>query len=136
GGAFPGPVPELRRVGYLAAPPRERRFGDKPSHPPPVSAGRRHQSESAQEKAAPGAGRRRAGTASDEETRTLQFTAKICGGRLLQRHPDIGCMLQRHDAIRPAVDEGPLAVSLLRCPSRASPPFIPFQSFIPLPLFL
>jgi hypothetical protein len=34
---------------------------------PPTSAGWRHQSESAQEKAAPGAGRRRAGTASDEE---------------------------------------------------------------------
>jgi len=34
---------------------------------PPTSAGRRHQSESAQEKAAPGAGRMRAGAASDEE---------------------------------------------------------------------
>src|SRR5215467_15790882 len=34
---------------------------------PPTSAGRTHQSESAQEKAAPGAGRMRAGTASDEE---------------------------------------------------------------------
>jgi hypothetical protein len=34
---------------------------------PPTSAGWRHQSESAQEKAVPGAGRRRAGTASDEK---------------------------------------------------------------------
>src|SRR5262245_23752863 len=76
---------------------------------PPTSAGRTHQSESAQEKAAPGAGRMRAGTASVRNT-DLQFTAKICGGRLLQRHPDIGCMLQRHDAIRPAVDEAPLSI--------------------------
>src|SRR5262249_52747456 len=35
---------------------------------PPTSAGRTHQSESAQEKAAPGAGRMRAGTASVRNT--------------------------------------------------------------------
>src|SRR5215831_4709086 len=42
--------------------------------------------------------------------------------------PNIGCMLQRHDAMRPAVDGG--AAPLL-CQSGA--PLPPFQSFIPWP---
>jgi hypothetical protein len=42
-------------------------MGDNLLSPATISAGRRHQPESAQEKAVPAAGRMRAGTASDEE---------------------------------------------------------------------
>src|SRR5262249_35421851 len=98
----------------------------------PTTSARSHQPESAREKRL-----RARGEGAPEppvmRNTTLQFTANICGGRLLQRHSDIGCMLQRHDAIRPAVDEGPLAFSLLRCRSEAPAPLTPFQSFISWP---
>jgi len=71
-----------------------------------MSAAARHQPESAGEKAAPAAGRMRAGTASDEEHGRYSY-GKDMRGRFLQRPTDIGRMLQRRDAIRPVVDETP-----------------------------
>src|SRR6516162_11893387 len=48
----------------------------------------RHQSESAEEKAAPAAGRMRAGTASDEEHGRYSLRQRYAGGVVLQRHTE------------------------------------------------
>src|ERR1700730_15058666 len=74
-----------------------------PARLAPWAPGAKHQSESAGEKRL-----RPRGECAPEplgvKTRTLQFTAKIRGGRLgvcLQRPTDIGRMLQRNDGIWP-----------------------------------
>src|SRR6266699_1843148 len=48
----------------------------------------RHQPESAEEKAAPAAGRMRAGTASDEEHGRYSLRQRYAGGVVLQRHTE------------------------------------------------
>src|SRR5262245_31840747 len=48
----------------------------------------RHQPESAEEKAAPAAGRMRAGTASDEEHGRYSLRQRYAGGVILQRHTE------------------------------------------------
>jgi hypothetical protein len=63
-------------------------MGDNQLSPATISAAGRHQPESAEEKAAPAAGRMRAGTASDEEHGRYSLRQRYAGGVVLQRHTE------------------------------------------------